>query len=38
MPAVLRMQLFSQPPADLIEHEADERLGPTNVGRRHHEI
>src|SRR6516225_8078232 len=38
MPAVLGMQLFCQAPADLIEEEADERLGPADVGRRHHEV
>jgi len=38
MPAVLPMQLFRQAPADLIEQQADERLGPADVGRGHHNV
>jgi hypothetical protein len=35
---VFCVKIFGQPPADLVEHEAHERLGPTDVRGRHHEI
>ena len=38
MPSSLCMQVFGQAAADLIENKPYERLGPTDVGRRNHEI
>src|SRR3546814_7759322 len=38
MPAAFRFQLLGEAPADLIEDQADERLGPADVRRRHDEI
>ena len=38
MPAVLRVQILGQAPADLVEDQADQRLGPADVGGRHDEV
>src|SRR3546814_18910298 len=38
MAVPLRGQLLGQPPPDLVEDEADERLGPRDVARRHDQI
>ena len=38
MPAALRVQFLGEAPADLIEDQADQRLGPADVGRRHDEV
>ena len=34
----LRLQILGQPAADLIEDQADQRLGAVDVGGRHHEV
>ena len=38
MPAIFGMQVFRQPPSDLVQHQADQRLGAADVGRRYDEI
>ena len=38
MTPVLGMQVLRQPPADLVEHQADQRLGAADVGGRNDEI
>ena len=38
MPPALRFKLLGQPPADLVEDQADQRLGAADVGRRHDEV
>ncbi len=37
-PARLSLQLLGQTPADLVEDQADQRLGAVDVRRRHHEV
>ena len=32
------LEVFGQSPADLVENQADERLGAADVRRRHHEV
>ena len=38
MPSSLRLQLFGQSPADLVEDQAHERLGAADVRRRHDQV
>jgi len=36
--AIAAVERFGQAPADLVEHQADQRLGAADVQRRHHRI
>ena len=38
MAPVLGVQFLGQTPADLVEHQADQRLGAADVGGRHDEV
>ena len=38
MPLAGRVQFLGQPPANLIEDQANERLGAVDVGRRHDKV
>ena len=38
MPAVRRVQILGETPADLVEDQADQRLGAADVGGRHDKI